>query len=264
MVKTKVFCAVPTTGDVVDSQTYFWRAVEKAYGDRIEFIWPEVCVRRIFHDAARNALVEEFLASGADVLFFLDSDVVPPHDLFDMFDKLADWDCAGAPYPIFMVPNGETGPQVVLTVYKQREQGGLGSANVPKEGTEYVEGLATGCLFIKRHVIEQLDKPYFEFKYDKETRVMKEGEDLGFCRKVGDLGYKFYVDYSMVCRHYKKVCLLEVNNYAIDYANKSVMKYDAAIRPMVKQLETKLKDKKASPPAIIRPGVHEIIKNFRA
>lgn len=264
--KIKVYCAVPTVGEVSDTQTYFWRSVEKKYADKIEFIWPELCVRRVFHDAARNAHVEDFLKSGADVLFFLDSDVSPPTDLFDMFDKIDEWDCAGAPYPIFVVPTGETNPQVVFTAYRSRAQGGIGAAHVPKSGTEYIEGLATGCLFIKRHVIEQLDKPYFEFKYDKESRMMTEGEDLGFCRKVGDLGYKFYVDYSMVCRHYKKVCLLEVNNYALEYANKSVLKYDATIKPMIEQLAVKVK-KEEKKPAIVpanNSDLKKIINQFRA
>lgn len=252
--KVKVYVAVPTTGTIVDSQTYFWRRAEKLYGDKIEFIWPEVCVRRIFHDAARNAHVEDFLASSADILFFLDSDVVPPPDLFDMVLEHEKWKVAGAPYPIFMTPSGCSQPQIMFTAYKGRTAKGLGAADVPATGTEFIDGLATGCLFIKREVLEQIAKPYFAFKYDEETRAMTEGEDLSFCKKVTDLGYKFYVDYSKTARHYKNVCLLEMNNYTMDYAKRSVETYASLMKPFIEELQRRVRAIK-KPSAIIKPSL---------
>lgn len=246
MEKIKLYCAVPTMGTVSDSQTYFWRAAEKKYGDRIEFIWPEQCWRRIFHDYARNEQVEEFLKSQADILFFLDSDVTPPDDLFDIVLDHEKWQLAGAAYPVFMTPAGLDRPQVTFTVYKGKAGGGLGAAEMPSEGTGFVDGLATGCMFIKRDVFKHLAKPYFEFKFDAETRLMTEGEDLGFCLKVNALGYKFYTDYSKVCKHQKTVCLLEMNNYAMEYARRSVEQYDAMIRPQLNELAARLKAKPKS------------------
>jgi hypothetical protein len=255
--KIKIFCAVPTTGTVSDAQTYFWRDAEARYKDKIEFIWPKQCVRRIFHDYARNALVEEFLSSEAEILFFLDSDVVPPSDLFEIVLKHESWELAGAPYPVFMTPAGYERPQLVFTVYKRGAKG-LGAAEVPNEGTEFVDGLATGCLFIKRGVFDKLAKPYFEFKYDANNRHMTEGEDLGFCKKVNALGYKFFVDYSMTCKHYKSICLLEMNNYAMEYAKRSVEQYANMIKPQVEALAARLKAKQPV------SGVKNIIKQFRA
>lgn len=249
--KLRIYVAVPTTGVVADMQAFFWREAEAKYADRIEFIWPKSCVRRIFHDYARNAMVEDFLASTADVLFFLDSDVVPPTDIFDL--ALAEkWDLCGAPYPVFMTPSGFKHPQVTFTVYRRGSKG-LYAADLPNEGREEVEGLATGCLFIKRHVFDKLAKPYFEFKYDAETRAMTSGEDLGFCHKVNELGYKFLVDYSMVAKHYKSVCLLEVNNYAMEYAKRSVATYDGMIKGQVGALIARLGKKPE--PAVNRAGL---------
>jgi len=254
MKKIKVYCSVPTTGTIADSQTYFWRMAEKKYADQIEFVWPELCVRRIFHDAARNAHVEDFLATDCDILFFLDSDVVPPPDLFDIVIEHEKWKLAGAPYPIFMTPSGCTEPQIMFTAYNGRKGNGLGAADVPTHGTDYIDGLATGCLFIKREVFDKLAKPYFAFKYDEETRVMLEGEDLSFCRKVNDLGYKFYVDYSKTARHYKNVCLLEMNNYTMSYAKRSVETYAQLMKPFIEELQKRIKAMK-KPSAIIQPGV---------
>lgn len=263
--KIKVYVAVPTVGTVADAQVWFWRSAEAKYKDTIEFIWPEMCVRRVFHDAARNAHVEEFLKSSADIMFFLDSDVVPPPDVFDIVLAHEKWKVAGSPYPIFMIPPGLERPQIMFTAYKGRGSKGLAAADVPNEGIEFIDGLATGCLFIKREIFDQLSKPYFSFEYDSETRAMTAGEDLSFCRKVGDLGHKFYVDYSKVCRHYKHICLLEMNNYARDYAKRSVESYAGLIKPKLEELSRRLREKKA-PPAIVAPGrgdLSQIIQKFR-
>lgn len=236
MKKTKLYMGLPSTGDRSDFQTYVLRDLEKKYGDKIEFVYPEHCTFRKFHDFARNAIVDEFLATDCDILWFLDSDIAPPPHVLDLITEHGEmWDLAGAPYPVFMTPEGYKGPQIVMCVYRSDDTG-LHAAAVPQNGTAMVDGLATGCLFIKRDVLTKLSKPYFEFVFDKETRNLTEGEDLGFCRKVNDLGYKFFTDYSMVCKHYKHVDLLEVNNYAIDYSNQSVLAYDATIRPTVERL----------------------------
>jgi hypothetical protein len=242
--KIRMYMGIPTTGTICDAQTYVLRELQEKYGDKIEFVYPSVCIRRVFHDYARNSIVEEFLDSGCDVLWFLDSDVAPSKHVLDLivlhWDK---WVVAGAPYPVFITPESDKGPQVVFTVYKGGNGVGLAPANIPPEGLDYVDGIATGCLFIKREVFDKLQKPYFEFKYDHETRIMTEGEDLGFCKKLGALGIKFFIDYSMVCKHYKQVCLLDVNNYAVEYANRAVLAYDRDIRPKVDALVARLKAK---------------------
>jgi hypothetical protein len=243
--KKKLFVAIPTIGSINDAAFYALRKIEEKYKDKVEFIYPEQCVRRIFHDFARNGMVEDFLKSDADILFFLDSDVAPPTDILDILDE--EWDVAGAPYPIMMTPAGQEIPQIVFTAYKGKGSRGFSMADVPQEGKEFIDGVATGCMFIKRHIFDKLDKPYFEFKYDEESRMLTSGEDLGFCQKINNLGYKFFVDYSKVCKHYKHVCLLDINNYCLDYAQKSVKKYDAlVVQPKLNLILERIKEKKQS------------------
>lgn len=236
--------AIPTTGSIIDSQVYTLRELQETYKDVIEFVYPDSCVHRIFHDHARNALVEEFLATDCDVLWFLDSDITPSKHVLDLvavhWDK---WQVAGAPYPVFMTHSGEAGMQIVFAVYRGSNGKGMAPSVIPYEGTDYVDGIATGCLFIKREIFSKLKKPYFEFKYDEETRCMKEGEDLGFCLKLQKLGIKFFIDYSMVCRHQKSVDLLEMNNYAISYAQKAVNAYDKMFRGQLEEHQARLKAK---------------------
>jgi hypothetical protein len=229
--RIKVFMGIPTVGTVVDAQSYMLRELTAKYGDKVELVYPERCARRIFHDFARNEIVKEFLATDCDVLWFLDSDIGPSKHVLELITLHWDkWKVAGAPYPVFM---GKEDPAVVFCVYKRDESGKLTPSNIPYEGVEFVDGLATGCLFIKREVLEQMEAPYFAFKYDEKTREPIEGEDLGFCRKMAEKGMRFFVDYTMVCKHYKTICLLEVQNYAVNYANEQVLKYDNDIRGQV-------------------------------
>lgn len=237
--KIKLFIAVPTTSTVYAAQTYVLRDLEKTYGDIIEFIYPDDCVHRIFHDFARNELVREFQESGADCMWFLDSDVVPPVNVLNLIrDHYDKWQVAGAPYPVFMQQPGCEAPQVVFTVYKDTPNVGMAPAKIPYSGTDFAEGMATGCLFIKREVFDKLEKPYYEFKYEQENRLLIEGEDIGFCKKLRAQGIKFFVDYSLVCRHYKTVCLLDVNNYALEMSNRAIQAYDRVIKEKVMALAT--------------------------
>lgn len=241
----KIFLGIPSTHSRVDAQTFLLRRIEKKYAGRVELVYPEECVHRIFHDYARNGCVEEFLKTDCDLIWFLDSDIVPPTDVLDMIlDNGDEWKVAGAAYPVFMTPEGYDSPQVVFCVYNKGANGGLHAARLPKSGTDYVDGVATGCMFIKREVFSQLQKPYFEFKYEAESRQLIEGEDLGFCLKVNKLGYRFLTDYAKVCKHYKTIDLLDANNYAIQFANTAVINYDKRIRGQVEALVARTQAKK--------------------
>lgn len=231
----KIYMGIPTVFTNIDSQAYLLRDIAKIYKDEVELVYPDKCIRRSFHDFARNAIVEDFLLSECDILWFLDSDVTPTKNVLDLITLHKDkWLVAGATYPVFMTAPGLDNPSVVFTVYKKNtETGNLSLADAPKQGVGWVDGLATGCLFIKRELFSQLNKPYFEFKFHSETRNMEEGEDLGFCRKLSSLGIQFFTDFEMVCKHQKSVDLLDVNNYAIEYANAQVLRYDASIREQI-------------------------------
>jgi len=246
----KVYMGIPSMGTRSDIQCYALRELERKLKGKVEFVYPELYCQRIFHDFARNEVALDFLNSGCDVLWFLDSDVSPNPKMYELFTEHYDkWDLAGAPYPVFITPPGHDGPQVLYTVYKMGPNG-LFAAPIPNEGIDMVDGIATGCLFIKRSVFDKLEKPYFEFKYEPETRKMIEGEDLGFCLKVNKLGYKFFVDYSMLCKHFKNVDLLEVNNYAVSYANKAVNAYDKMLRSSIAKKRLGLDER---PSGIILP-----------
>lgn len=238
----KIFVAIPTTGTVVDTLPHVLRLIEARYKDKVELVYPEAIVRRIFHDFAREAMVDEFLKTDCDVLWFIDSDVVPPVSCLDAYIKAyEEWDCAAMPYPVFINAPGETAPQVVYTIYKGRGSKGYAMAQLPLAGIDYVDGAGTGAMLIKRHVLEKIEAPRFEFKYDEKTRRMTIGEDLGFCIKVNQLGYHFFIDYSAVCSHHKTINLLDAGDYAREYAKRSVETYAESIKSQIEAFAARQK-----------------------
>ena len=177
LIPVKVFLGIPSTGTRSDAQVYFLEEVKERYAGIVELVYPKQCVYRTFHDFARNAMVEEFLESDCDILWFLDSDVVPPKHVLDLIAIHGKkWEAAGAPYPIWMTPPGGTENTVIFTAYKgvveNETTKGIGITEVPRSGTEFIDALATGCLFLKRSLLERMEKPYFEFKFDPKTRQM--------------------------------------------------------------------------------------------
>lgn len=255
----RIYMGIPSTGDRLDAQNYFLRRIEKRYAGKVELVYPDVFVSRIFHDFARNSYVNQFLASNCDVIWFLDSDILPPDRLLDLVvDHWDDWDCAGAPYPVWMTQEGFEEKQVTYCVYRKSTdpmKDGLFPSNVPLNGgIDYVDGVATGCIFVKRHVFDKLQAPYFEFKYKEETREITHGEDLNFCYKVNKAGYQFFIDYGMVCHHYKKVSLLDIDNLIQSKVQEAIDASDTQLRQIIakKKLE-KIAKQQAQEKRLIEP-----------
>ncbi|GAC1502117.1 MAG: hypothetical protein NVS1B10_06740 [Candidatus Saccharimonadales bacterium] len=254
----KIYMGICSTGDRVDAQNYFLRRMEKQYAGRIEFVYPEIFVSRIFHDYARNQYIKQFMETDCDMIWFLDSDIVPCERVLELVAEHGDkWDLAGAPYPVWMHQSGYEGHQVTYCVYRRPDKDkGMVPADIPETGIDFVDGIATGCIFIKRKVIESMTEPYFKFSFKEETREMTEGEDLYFCKKASDLGFQFFIDFSMRCHHFKKISLLEVSNLLTDKINDTIDACDRQIRQIIakKKLEQMNKPAPAPKSRLILPG----------
>src|SRR5690242_7589011 len=106
----KVYMGIPTVGTRLDAQTQFFEKMREDYGDRIKFVFPKECARRLFHDYARNEIVKEFLATDCDVLWFLDSDILPSGNVLDLITEHYDkWMVAGGVYPLWMSDKYDNG-----------------------------------------------------------------------------------------------------------------------------------------------------------
>lgn len=62
---------------------------------------------------------------------------------------------------------------------------------LPREGVAEVGGAGTAGMVIRRHVLETMPAPWFEVGRTQPDAL---GEDLWFCRKAREAGFKVYVD----------------------------------------------------------------------
>lgn len=67
-----------------------------------------------------------------------------------------------------------------------------------------VDRTGTGCMLINMQVFNDIEKPYFENKYD-ESGIVLIGEDYLFCDKVKEAGHKIYVDTATEVDHLTKL-----------------------------------------------------------
>ena len=163
-------------------------------------------------DDARNKIVKEFLSDKKlEWLLFVDSDAVLHNQTLN---RLLSWDkpivsalCFTRRVPIVPSFYGEQNDDGYYEVNLQTAMNWLAShpqlltksaAIIPKSNEALMQSPFVGmhATLIKREVIEAMEPPYFVMK-----REEKVGEDVFFCLQAAKLGYKSYVDMSVVAGH---------------------------------------------------------------
>ncbi len=149
---------------------------------------------------ARNEACRQALKAGADHLFFLDSDVIPPRDTILRLIKhdlpvVSGIYCRRSPphaVPV-MIRNGQW-----VTEY-------------PANSLIQVDLVGAGCLLIRRDVLEKLPpiddkrgKHWFDWRVDM-MGLLPQGEalseDFSFCLQCRRHGIPIVVDTSLMARH---------------------------------------------------------------
>ena len=171
-------------------------------------VYPAV-VERLHVDRARNEIVDMFLHpekprppqhpngvspiyKEAEYLFFVDDDMLfPPNALVKLLAHHEPivgglYFARQAPYLPIAYRHVEGNQWIATTKYQA--------------GLQVVDAIGTGCLLIRRDVLEKLERPYFEFS----DRM---GEDMYFCDKAKQLGYTVLLDGDVKCKH---LAILEV------------------------------------------------------
>jgi GT2 family glycosyltransferase len=156
---------------------------------------------------AREAMAEYAIKAEATHLLFVDSDMIPPHETIDQLLK-ADKDIISAmifkrsyPYqPCFYSKcrmNGDKKTGELIPIL----EGPMEPETWPKEGVFEMEGVGTACTLISIKVFKKLEKPWF-------FPLPNMGEDLAFCIKARQAGFKIWTDFGLDCGH---VSSFEVN-----------------------------------------------------
>ena len=139
---------------------------------------------------AREQAAEHCLKEGYEWLFFLDSDMEPR---LDTIERLLRWDKPVVSAMAFKRMQPYT-PCFYPRVEFDGEKVQIQTADDWAEGLAEVEGVGMACCLIRREVLEQTPKPLF-------FPMPVLAEDLGFCKRVRDAGFKVYVDTSLCCGH---------------------------------------------------------------
>ena len=140
---------------------------------------------------ASNTLHRFFVEeSQCEHLVMLDSDVLPPPDFLERL-LAHNKPLVGGWYR----KKDEAGTPCVYT-YETQEADGVywwKPRPVPGVGLEQVDGAGAGCWLMHRTVAEALGpKPY---------DMNQGGEDLALCKRVTDLGFPIFIDWSIACAH---------------------------------------------------------------
>lgn len=142
----------------------------------------------------RNLIAE--WAKKYDYLLSVDSDIVLPRDSLRKM-LAADKDIISGLY-IQRIPNTHT-----LEVYMDTPNGGC--TNIPYDliksrGVVEIAACGMGCALIKSEVFKKLSYPHFVYQsaLDHKNTI---SEDVYFCKKAREFGFKVWADPSIQCDH---------------------------------------------------------------
>ena len=173
----------------------------------------------------RNAICRDFLESGCERLWFLDSDIIPPPDAFALLD-VEDDIVAGA-VPGYKPAADGNGLVVNLLAY-ERSNGTHDSIALPEEA-RHVDAAGTGCMLIHRRVLEDdrmrlcVDGPEDGrpdnwapaiFRMVTEPwGAVKMTADLNFCQRARECGYTITLWPDQLFGQYETLDLRDVLSY---------------------------------------------------
>jgi len=146
-------------------------------------------------DQIRNLIAE--WAKRYDYLFSVDSDIILPKDTLRKMIE-SDKDIITGLY-IQRIPGTHT-----VEVYMVNPNGGM--SNIPYEmlskynGPVEVAGCGFGCVLVKGEVFRKMEYPHFYYKSALDHRNTV-SEDVYFCKKARDLGFKVWADTTIKCDH---------------------------------------------------------------
>ena len=146
-------------------------------------------------DQVRN-LIADWVVNGFDYLFSVDSDIAFPKDTLTKL-LAHDQDVVSGLY-IQRKPGLH-----ILEVYEHNEHGGV--TNIPygkikDRGLVEIAGCGFGCVLVKSEVFKSIGYPQFKY-YSAIDHKNTISEDVDFCRKALDKGFKIWADTTIQCQH---------------------------------------------------------------
>ena len=153
-------------------------------------LFPSIPVHQSDIGKIRNDLCEQALDKGCTHILMLDTDQVY-HDsdlIFRLLNHRLDIVCGKVHrrYPPF---------EPILN----RGRFHIDDAEIEEGGLIEVDATGTGCMLLNLEVLDNVEHPWFELSMNEEGKPV--GEDIGFCYKAKDAGYRVFVDCGVEIGH---------------------------------------------------------------
>ncbi len=150
--------------------------------------------------ANRNDIVNRFLKTDRDYLLMIDGDIVPKKNPLDLikYDK----DVIGLLCPTFK------NTEMIWLAMDKTKNGWTMSKKLNDEGLIEIDAIGTGCILIKRRVLEKIKAPFNVIWNDDGT--MDTGLDFAFCDKCKKENFKIYFHSDYFCSHFMNFDFLNV------------------------------------------------------
>ena len=189
--KKKILIAIPTARNI-EAETFksiYDLEIPDGYETSFQFFFGYQV------DQVRN-LIADWVVKGFDYLFSVDSDIAFTPDTLKKLLSY-DRDVVSGMY-IQRNPSRHT-----LEIYEPNEHGGV--SNIPYErlkgrGLTEIAGCGFGCVLVKAEVMRSIGYPQFKY-YSAIDHAHTISEDVDFCKKARDKGFRLWVDPSIQCRH---------------------------------------------------------------
>lgn len=144
---------------------------------------------------ARNELVRRCLDGDYSHLFFMDSDMSFPS--YALSRLLAhDKDMIGGIYTVKTPPFNS-----IVFVDETLGEKEWTSWNPKTMELKECAAIGTGCLLVKREVLESMEWPWFEYRPDPEGKHKFMSEDVVFCIEARKKGFEIWCDPTIMCGH---------------------------------------------------------------
>jgi len=147
---------------------------------------------------ARNMLVESAFNTNSDYVLWIDSDNDVHPGVLDKLLSVMESEKADLVSALYF--QRDAPHYAVLRQY--RHGGYYNIATVPFGGIIKIDACGLGCCLVKKEVFKKLSKPYFKFSDEKHGyKDIQISEDIYFCRKVQEAGFKMVCDLDTVVGH---------------------------------------------------------------
>ncbi len=144
-------------------------------------------------DVNRNIIAKYAQENGFEAILWVDSDTILPKDTLTQFVE-HDKDIVAGVYSYKVLGNKE----VVAKRFQDETREEYDNLTIKEikesSGLVEVDGVGFGCVLTKTSVFDKVPFPWFIYTQDM-------GEDIFFCRKAQNEGYKLWLDTDVICGH---------------------------------------------------------------